>query len=214
MPYYPAMLKLSGKRCVVVGGGKVAQRKIRSLLEAEGIVRVVSPDCTETIRQWGREGKLEWLAREFFPQDIQEASLVIAATDNPAVNLLVYESISPNQWINIADQPELSTFIVPSVIERGNLQISISTGGENPGFAKQLKKEMENWMGPEYEEYVDFLGKGRRQILQQKLPPHVQKMVLAELLNPCLLDWTKEGKIEKRDKYLQELIRKYENERD
>lgn len=211
MPYYPAMLKLSGKRCVVVGGGKVAERKIQSLLNAKGIVMVVSPNCTEPIVQWAREGKIEWLPRDFDPLDIQAASLVIAATDNPTVNRLVYESTSPNQWINIVDQPELSTFIVPSVIERGKLQISISTGGDNPGFAKRLKKEMETWIGPEYAEYVDFLGKSRRQILQQKFPPELQRTLLSELLDPQFLEWTKEGKIKKRDRCVQDLIHKQRN---
>lgn len=212
MPYYSAMLKLTGKRCVVVGGGQVAERKIRSLLNAEGAVLVVSPDCTEHIKQWVQQGKIEWRAREFCSIDIQEASLVIAATDNPAVNRLVYESISPNQWINIVDQPELSTFIVPSVIQRGNLQISISTGGDNPGLAKKLKNEWEKAIGPEYEEYVDFLGKMRREIIQLKLPPKVQRALLSNLLDPCYLDWTREGRIEERDRCVRE--RMLEQKRD
>ncbi len=211
MPYYSAMLKLSGKRCVVIGGGKVAERKIRSLLKAEGRVLVVSPVCTEFIVQWAREGKLEWMARSFLPLDVKGACLVIAATDNPTINQLVYESTSPDQWINIVDQPEISTLIVPSVIERGNLQISISTGGDNPGFSKRLKKELEEFIGTEYEEYVNFLGKYRRQIINLKLPSVLQKALLSELLHPRYLDWTKEGNNEKRNRYVQDLINKYVN---
>ncbi|ELK41317.1 precorrin-2 dehydrogenase/ferrochelatase [Brevibacillus agri BAB-2500] len=198
---YAMMVNLENKRCAVVGGGQVAERKIASLLAAGAAVSVVSPSCTALIREWEQAGKLTLRLRPFVPEDVADAVLVIAATSDPAVNLAVYEACGPQQWVNVADRPDLCSFTVPSVVERGDLTVAISTGGNNPGLAKKMRRQLEAWIGPEYEDYTLFLGKMRRRVLAlDKLSPANKRAILAELLDDRFLHWTRSGEIERRDR--------------
>lgn len=206
MKDYPIMLRLAGKRCVVVGGGKVAERKIRSLLPTGATIIVVSPFSTEMISEWAATGQLELLPRPFEKNDLEGAVLVIAATNQPETNLAIYQAIKPYQWINVVDRPDLCTFTVPATLERGELQIAVSTGGRNPGLAKKLRKQLEQWVGADYEDYLHFLGSTRQQILSLGLDREQKKRLLQELLDDRFLQWTQEGNSEKRDEEVQKLI--------
>ncbi|GIO04199.1 precorrin-2 dehydrogenase [Brevibacillus reuszeri] len=200
MPYYPMMVQLRQKRCLVVGGGQIAERKIGSLLAAGADdVIVVSPTVTETIAAWGQSGKMVVHLRPFEPVDVQDAVIVIAATNDSAVNLAVHDACRSHQWINIVDRPELCTFTVPSLVERGDLQIAISTGGHNPGLAKKLRRQIEQWIGPEYEAYTLFLGEMRRQVRALDLPEKDKRAILSELLDDRFLHWTQTGETRRRD---------------
>ncbi|MGG1658553.1 precorrin-2 dehydrogenase/sirohydrochlorin ferrochelatase family protein [Brevibacillus sp. NRS-1366] len=210
MPYYPMMVRLHQKRCLVVGGGQVAERKIGSLLAAGADVAVVSPSVTDTIQTWMHHGKVVVHPRSFVPQDVQGAVIVIAATSDPAVNLAVFKACLPHQWINIVDRPDLCTFTVPSLVERGDLQIAISTGGHNPGLAKKLRRQLEQWIGPEYEGYTLFLGEMRRQVLALALNEADKRAILSELLDDRFLHWTKTGETERRDREAAALLYKRE----
>lgn len=208
MRYYPMMVNLEKKRCLVVGGGQVAERKIGSLLSAGADILVVSPSCTDVVEAWAKRGQIAVELRPFVREDVREASIVIAATSDPAINLSVHEACLPHQWVNIADRPDLCSFTVPSVVERGDLQIAVSTGGHNPGLAKKLRRQLEEWVGPEYEDYTRFLGEARRQVLALDLAEKDKRAILAELLDDRFLHWTKTGETMRRDQEAQELIQK------
>lgn len=206
MKHYPMMVNLHGKRCLVVGGGRVAERKIGSLLASGADVMVVSPACTDQVAAWASTGQITLVARTFVPEDVREAVIIVAAANDPAVNLSVHQACLPHQWVNIADRPDLCTFTVPSVVERGDLQIAISTGGHNPGLAKKLRRQLEEWIGPEYEDYTRFLGELRRRVLALSLDEQDKRTILAELLDDRFLHWTKTGETAKRDQEAMQLI--------
>jgi precorrin-2 dehydrogenase/sirohydrochlorin ferrochelatase len=203
---YPMMVFLKEKKCLVVGGGKVAERKIRSLLDTGADLHVVSPACTLRIEEWAQSGRLTLYKRPFQPEDVKGAALLLAATDNPAVNLSVYQAMEPWQWINMADRPDLSTFIVPSTLERGSLQVAVSTGGHYPGLAKKLRHQLEEWMGLEYGDYVAFLGEMRERILGLPLDETRRRELLAQLLDDRFLQWTMEGRVEERNREAERLL--------
>ncbi|MGG4493623.1 precorrin-2 dehydrogenase/sirohydrochlorin ferrochelatase family protein [Brevibacillus reuszeri] len=209
MPYYPMMVQLRQKHCLVVGGGQIAERKIGSLIAAGADdVTVVSPSVTDMIIAWERSGQVMIHHRPFEPADVQAAVIVIAATNDSAVNHAVYNACLPQQWINIVDRPDLCSFTVPSLVERGDLQIAISTGGHNPGLAKKLRRQLEQWIGPEYEAYTLFLGEMRRQVRALDLHEKDKRAILSELLDDRFLHWTKTGETRRRDQEVELLLAK------
>jgi len=167
--YYPICLDLQGKRCLVVGGGSVAERKILTLLEYEAVIEVISPRITPRIAHMAERGTLTYRAREYQTGDAQGFFLIIAATDNDLVNKAVSrEAQEAHALINVVDAPDDSTFILPSLVKRGDLTISISTGGKSPAFARKMREDMEVRYGPEYGIFIDILGNLRKNILQNE----------------------------------------------
>ncbi|MFQ5826028.1 MAG: bifunctional precorrin-2 dehydrogenase/sirohydrochlorin ferrochelatase [Dehalococcoidia bacterium] len=132
--YYPVFLNIAGRRCLVIGGGEVAERKVASLLDCGGRVTVISPRLSPGLEEKQAQGAIEALARDFQPGDLEGAFLVIAATDDPGVNdKIVREARKRGILINVVDQPGECDFIVPSTVHRGELVVAISTGGQKPG---------------------------------------------------------------------------------
>jgi len=142
MDYYPISLNLTKKQVVVVGGGKIAERKIIGLMEAGATITVISPEITNPLFELSQSGKINWVEKPFTEQDLKHAFLIIAATNKIDVNLKVKEAASPNQLICLIDNPEQSNFIFPSVINRGKLHIAVSTSGASPLLAKKIKQEI------------------------------------------------------------------------
>ena len=141
---YAMMIDLRGKPCLVVGGGKVAGRKVKTLIDAGAHVKVVSPAITPMIKYWALSRKVEWFARPYQQEDGAGQFLVVAATDDPGVNRTVYcHAKMRDQWINVVDQPGLCNFTIPAVLTRGKLQIAISTQGASPSVAKKIRRELE-----------------------------------------------------------------------
>ncbi|GLH65362.1 NAD(P)-binding protein [Parageobacillus sp. G301] len=163
---YPVMLNIANQHVVVIGGGKVAERKIHGLLEAKANITVVAPTITSGIQQLEAAGKLIWRQKTFSPDDLEEAWVVIAATNNRDVNEAVAKAAKPYQLINIADDPERSNFHVPAVIRRGRLTIAISTGGASPTIAQQIRRQLEELYDDDYGRYIDFLYECRQWILR------------------------------------------------
>ena len=142
--YYPVYLDLAGRRCIVIGGGEVAERKVEQLLAAGGSVTVVSPKATEALAQWAADGRLTWARRAYRPGDLSKAFLAIAATDDERVNRRVQEEASAERvLLNVVDVPALCTFIAPAVVERGPVTVAISTSGSSPALARRLRELME-----------------------------------------------------------------------
>ncbi|TDA69349.1 MAG: bifunctional precorrin-2 dehydrogenase/sirohydrochlorin ferrochelatase [Clostridia bacterium] len=206
--YYPVYCDLQGKPCTVVGGGQVAERKVQSLLECGARVTVVSPTLdTPRLREWCQQDLLALLPRSYRPGDVAGAFLVISATDQAEVNALVARDCRARGIIvNVVDAPELCDFIVPSVVRRGDLVISISTGGKSPLLARLLREELEERYGPEYGILADMLGEARRQ-LQSGVDEQVERReILLRILNAGLLDLIKSGNIPRAKERMQECI--------
>jgi precorrin-2 dehydrogenase/sirohydrochlorin ferrochelatase len=155
---YPVNLVLDGRRCLVVGGGKVALRKVEGLLACGGRVTVVAPRVDDALRSL----PVTVEQRPWRPADLDGMWLVIAATDDPAVNRAVYDAGQrAGVWVNGADDPANCSFTLPSVVRRGDLQVTVSTGGRSPALATWLRRRLEGEIGPEYAVLLDLLAAER-----------------------------------------------------
>lgn len=179
---YAMMIDLRGKPCLVVGGGKVAGRKVKTLIDAGAHVKVVSPAITPMIKYWALSRKVEWFARPYQQEDGAGQFLVVAATDDPGVNRTVYcHAKMRDQWINVVDQPGLCNFTIPAVLTRGKLQIAISTQGASPSVAKKIRRELEDAYGEEYELYLDLVQEMRQKIQAQVTEKRIRYQLYKEL---------------------------------
>src|SRR5712692_7191674 len=159
MSLLPIFVKLRDRLVVVVGGGAVAEGKIDGLFAAEARVRIVAPQVTPAVAQWIAQGKVEWRAKKFAPADLDGAYLVIAATSAPGVNEAVFsEADARGILCNAVDDIERCHFYYGSVVQRGDLQIAISTNGNSPALAQRLRLQLEKQFGPEYELWLEWLG--------------------------------------------------------
>ena len=167
MPFYPVNLRINNRLCVVVGGGAVALRKVRGLLEAEAQVRIISPSVATELRILSDTGKIEWLRRGYVEGDLNCAFLVFAATNDRGVQLRIKSEAAKSACIlNSADDPGGSDFHVPAHFRRGKMLIAISTGGGSPALAKKIREQLEKAIGPEYEAVVDLLALIREKLLE------------------------------------------------
>jgi precorrin-2 dehydrogenase / sirohydrochlorin ferrochelatase len=171
MDLFPIVVRLESRRCIVVGAGEIAAAKTDTLLGCGAQVTVIAPHATESIQALARKEKLQWTQREFVPADLEGAFLVVAATDSPAVNEEVFRAGTERGVLcNVVDDPEHCDFFYPAVVRRGALQIAISTGGHSPALAHRLRVELEQQFGPEYEAWVEEVGRKRREIMACDLP--------------------------------------------
>jgi precorrin-2 dehydrogenase / sirohydrochlorin ferrochelatase len=167
---FPMFLKLQGKRCLVVGAGKVGEAKIASLLESGAHIRVVALAATPMVREWAREGRIELDLRAFSPQDLDGAFLAVVATSSRALNDRIYEEAERRGVLcNVVDVPDLCDFFYPAVVRRGDLQIAVSTAGQSPSLAQKIRQQLEQQFGPGYADWVAELGETRRLILASAL---------------------------------------------
>src|SRR6202045_5408055 len=179
MSLFPMFVKLEGRRVLVVGAGSVGEAKIESLLATAASVRVVAPKATPRVRDWAREGRIVWEAREYRPADFAGVFLVIAATGSPALHDEIYaEARNRGVLCNAVDEPERCDFYFPAVVRRGELQIAISTGGLSPALAQRLRKDLEQQFGPEWEQWLTKLGQTREEFLSIPMPPEQRKRLL------------------------------------
>jgi precorrin-2 dehydrogenase / sirohydrochlorin ferrochelatase len=159
---FPMFLKIAGRPCLVVGAGAVAESKIASLVEAGGKVRVIAPEATKRVRLWAEAKKIEWQRRGFQPEDLAGMFLVVAATSSRELHKEIFKDATRRGVLcNIVDVPALCDFYYPAVVQRGALQIAISTSGRSPALAQRLRKELEEQFGPEYAEWMEQLGDAR-----------------------------------------------------
>jgi siroheme synthase-like protein len=167
--HYPVMLDLRGRLAVVIGGGAIAEGKLRELRESGARVRVVSPEVSAGIAVLARAGEVEHVRRAYEPGDLRGARLAIAATDDRAVNRAVWEEAeSLGVLLNAVDDVEHCHFAVPSIVRRGELLLAISTGGRAPALAKRLRRRLSDELGWEWEALVDVLGEVRAATLPHR----------------------------------------------
>lgn len=182
MKVYPVgLIGLKHRHTIVVGGGGIATRKVNGLLEAEARVTVISPELTETLESLLQAGRITVLDRPYAEGDLRGAFLVIAATDDPAVNQAVWhEAEQHGCLVNVADDPPHCNFIMPAIVRRGNVSISISTGGASPALARRLREKLETIIGPEYGQLADLLAEIRPDL--QDRPEMAFRLVDSDLL--------------------------------
>jgi precorrin-2 dehydrogenase len=162
---YPANLIVAGRRCVVVGAGRIAARKIEALLAAGADVRVVAPEIGSEVRAWADKGDLEVVERAFEPADVDGAWLVTSATGDPDVDHAVFLAGDERRvWVNAADDPANCSFTLMSVVRRGDIVVTVGTGGRSPALAAWLKTRFEDELGPEYETLLDLLSEAREEL--------------------------------------------------
>lgn len=182
MSLFPIFVKLEGRLIVVVGGGNIAETKIPGVLAAGAQIRLIAPSVTPQIAEWVRFGKIDWLPKEFEAVDLHGAFLVIAATSAPGVNEAVFrEAEARGTLCNAVDDIEHCHFYYGSVVQRGDLQIAISTNGKSPALAQRLRKELELELGPEYEVWLQWLGAAREALRASGPSSESTKKLLHEL---------------------------------
>jgi len=186
MNYYPAFLNLQGKKVVVVGGGKVAERKVLTLLRAGAVVTVISPLLTKRLHKAKEAGHMSHLSRTYRKGDLKDSFMVIAATDTPEVNTSV--AADAPGLLNVVDVPAECNFIAPSVVERGPLVFAISTGGTSPAFAKAVRREIEISYGKVFSDYLGFVKTLRSRAMQEITDKSAREKFLKGLASGDILE--------------------------
>jgi siroheme synthase-like protein len=209
--YYPIFINLKGKNCVVVGGGNVALRKIQMLLECGGDIRVISPDFCEEITKLAINKRIKVMPRKYKKGDLQGSFIAVIATNDQDVNRKIAEEAKREKvLLNVVDNPEISDFIVPSILTRGDLIIAVSTGGKSPALARKIRTKLEEYIGEEYTGLVQMVNEIRTEFKRNgnRLEGEDwQKAINLDELIPLL----KRGEGEKAKAVLMENLMKYLN---
>jgi precorrin-2 dehydrogenase / sirohydrochlorin ferrochelatase len=185
MSLYPIFLKLEGHKVLIVGGGLIAEQKIEAVLRSATDVTVVSPQATPRIRLWAHQGRLKYVGLEFQTGMTRGYFLVIACTDSEVTNREVYqEARESGALANAVDDPGYCDFYAGAVVSRGEFQIAISTGGNSPALAQNVRKSLEREFGPEYESWTAWLGR-MRDMMRNVLPRTERRKDLLMLLALC-----------------------------
>jgi len=199
--YYPILLNIQDKKCLVVGGGNVAWRKVCSLKDAGARVTVVSPEfCPEMEKETG----IERIRQKYEEEFLNGVLVVVASTDDEEVNKKIYyDAVKMGILVNVVDRPEFCSFIVPATISRGDLSISISTGGASPALARNIRESLEKQFGDEYGEFAKLLSETRRKVLSEVSDESIRRDILQRIAGLDMLEIVKQkGVAEARKKIL------------
>jgi precorrin-2 dehydrogenase/sirohydrochlorin ferrochelatase len=209
MKYYPIHLDIKNRNCLIVGGGAVGTRKVNTLLECGAHVTVVSPDPTPHLAQLASGGSITLKKRTYRSDDLTDMFLVIGATDDEILNRQVSEDAERAQILcNIADRPEVCNFILPSIVRRGDLVITISTSGKSPALAKHLRQKLETQFGREYADFLILMGAIRQKLLSKAHEPEAHKALFNQLIDSDLIQLMQAGKTEEINSLLYKILGK------
>lgn len=182
--YYPLFLDITNKQCLVLGGGKVAERKVDMLLQCNARVIVVSPFITKTLLKLHRENRIECLHRVYSAEDLHGAALIFACTDNIAINKRIKKDAARlNIPVNVIDNPDLCDFIVPSIVKKGDLTIAISTSGKLPLLSKKLREKIEEIITDDYLEYLHIVGEFRKHLIKTVKEGQKRTLIMKKIEN-------------------------------
>lgn len=202
-PYYPIALDLRRRRCVVVGGGPVAERKVASLLDCQAEVAVIAREASVRLRELAEAGAISLEERDYRRGDLAGAFLAMGATDDRRVNEAIFQEAGQRGLlVNIADDPEHCNFILPATLRRGDLVIAITTGGKSPALARQLRLELEDLFPAELGQHLEVLARYRRLLQDRVLDTARREAVWREVMAGGLLDLLRQ----ERMKEAQELV--------
>jgi precorrin-2 dehydrogenase / sirohydrochlorin ferrochelatase len=207
MRYYPVNLDIRGRRCLVVGGGRVGARKVKTLVDCGAVVTVVSPAIVPAIAKLADSQIIDLKKRPYQTNDLEGMFLVIGATDDEALNRHIHaDAEQRNLLCNIADRPEICNFTLPAIVRRGDFMMAISTAGKSPAFAKHMRKQLETQFGPEYGKLLDLMGAIRRRLLAEAHEPEAHKPLFESLIAGDLLALIKAGDIARIDALLDQVL--------
>ena len=206
MRYYPLFLDIARRRCVVIGGGEVAARKVGRLLACGASVEVVGKHLTPALAALTREGAIVHHAADYHEDQLHGAFLVIGATDSDAVNeRIARDARARGIPVNIVDDSARCDFILPSVVEQGDLTIAVSTGGKSPALAKKLRTELENTYGPEYASLAAILGELREKVIDGGRPSAENRALFEAVVSSDILDHIRAGRWNRVEELIREL---------
>jgi len=206
MKYYPVCLDVSGRRCVIIGGGEVAERKARRLMDCGAEVLMVSESLSPALQTMKAEGRLSHIRAEYSRDLIGGAFLVIGATDRAEVNEAVSrDARKQGILVNIVDDPGRCNFILPALYRRGDLLIAITTGGKSPALAKRLRKEMARHFGPEYDIFLEIMGQIRGKIISRGYPPEKNRTLFESIIDSDIIGHIREKRWDKVREVIRDL---------
>lgn len=185
---YPMFANLKGKQVLIVGGGKVATRKLKGLIATGAVLSVISPTITGEMRELINTYSIDWHERVYRKDDLTEAHLIIAATNDRHVHKMILSEARDWQWVNIADAAEQGNVQLPAQVKRGKLTLAISTEGASPELAKKIKEDLSGQYGTSYESYLDFLLSCRDRLKKVTLNETEKRRVLRRLLDTDFQD--------------------------
>lgn len=204
---YPVSLDITGRLCVVVGGGTIATRKVRGLVAAGGRVRIISPELTDELKTLLEQGTIEWRQTVFAAEELSGAFLVFAATNNPEVQAAVVTAArSSRLLVNVVDGPEFCDFQVPAVVRRGDLSISVATNGKTPAVAALVRKQLEALIGEEYAILTALMGAIREEIIGQAGSDAEKKILFQKILQDDIVHWLRARQWHKVQAHLEDVI--------
>lgn len=207
--YYPVNLDIQGRKCLVVGGGNIAEHKARSLLECGAAVKVVSPVLGKRMAGLVQKKKVSYIKQKYQEKDLKGVFLVIAATNDLAVNTLVARHAKDrNILVNVVDIPRLCSFIIPSVIRRGPLVMGISTSGHSPMFAREMRKKCEQCFTPALGSFIRMMGEARKEVKDSCDSISVRKAKYLEMINSPMLSLLEKGKVREARQTLHNILEK------
>jgi siroheme synthase-like protein len=199
-PYYPIFIDIEDRSVVIVGGGHVCARKAEAMMNYGARVMVVSPELTEEIEKWARDGRLQIRRKKYEERDLDDATIVIASTDDEAINMQIAADCRRRHIpVNVVDVTPLCEFIVPAIVDKGSVQIAVSTGGKSPALARTLKEDLQRLVGPEYDEVNQLLG-SLRDGAKKALPTDAdRKRFFDDIIARGILEMLRDGR--ERDAY-------------
>ena len=209
MCYYPINLDVQDKDCLVVGGGGVGERKVKTLLECGARVTVVTIHATEGLHALATEGRINLKTRAYEPSDLEGTFLVIGATDSEETNEKISEDAARRGLlVNIADRPAACNFVLPAIVRQGALLIAISTSNKSPAVARRIRQNLEGEFGPEYAVLLNLMGAIRQKLLSQAKSPEAHKHMFERLLDEGLLEMIRDNRIKDVDSLLHNVLGK------
>ena len=207
MRYYPVHLDIQNRNCLVVGGGAVGTRKVITLLDCGAKVTVISPVVAPQLRDFATSGSIKLRERRYQSSDLDGMFLVIGATDDEELNRQISNDAEHlNTLCNIADRPEVCNFILPSIVQRDDLVITISTSGRSPAMAKKLRKTLESQFGKEYGVFLKLMGAIRKKLLSTSHKPEVHKHLFEKLIASDLIAMIEKGNTSEIDALMFEIL--------
>ena len=207
MRYYPVHLDIQNRNCLVVGGGSVGTRKVVTLLDCGAHVTVISPRVSDPLRDFAISGSIKLKERPYQTGDLDDMFLVIGATDDEDLNRQISNDADQlNTLCNIADRPEVCNFILPSIVQRDDLVITISTSGQSPAMAKKLRKTLESQFGEEYGVFLKLMGAIRKKLLSTSHKPEAHKHLFEKLIAADLIGLIQKGSTAEIDDLLFDIL--------
>jgi precorrin-2 dehydrogenase/sirohydrochlorin ferrochelatase len=209
MRYYPIQLDIQNRPCLVVGGGAVGTRKVNTLLKCGAKVTVVSREVSPRVAELARAGSIVVEKRDYRSADLDGKVLVIGATNDERLNRRISRDAQSRQVpCNIVDRPEVCSFILPAIVQRGDLMITISTSGKSPALAKNLRKRLERQFGDEYAQMLKLMGAVRRKLLRQEHAPEAHKPLFEALVEADLAAMIRDRRLDDIDQLLLQVLGK------